>query len=197
MGLLKAFEVSSLGDEAELRERIEVLLPTTRAAVEQAARRDFFWHSRQRIVVDGPGSDRLLLGRMGIWPLHEVYSLEVSGQQVEAGDYVVYGDVGEIRLVEGARIGSIFPAGVQNIVVTADWGYEQVPLGVTEAQARLTAARVLAEASGESMNVAQLRIGDYSVRYASDGRYAGAIKSFVEGAHEALEAYRPIWMAAV
>ncbi len=197
LALLGAFDLTSIGDETAQRDRIEELLPTTRAAVDQAAQRDFFWHAEDEIVVDGTGTKRLLLGTLGIWPLRTVHSIAVSGLAVAESDYVVYEDTGEVRLVEGARLGASFPAGVQNISVTADWGYEQVPLGVTEAQARLTAARVLAEAGGESLNAAQVRLGDYSVRYASDGRYAGVIERFVEEAQTALEVYRPMWLGAV
>jgi hypothetical protein len=81
--------------------------------------------------------------------------------------------------------------------VTLDWGYPQVPPEVTLAQAKLTAAQLLAEAAGEKITAASVQIGDYAVRYAPAGKYAAIIASLVQEAQALVQCYRRIGMRVV
>ena len=54
-----------------------------------------------------------------------------------------------------------------------DWGYEQVPGDVSLAQAKLTAAQLLAEAAGETISAERVALGDWAVTYATADRPGG------------------------
>ena len=45
---------------------------------------------------------------------------------------------------------------------------------------------ILAEAAGEAAQTAAVRIGDYAVRYAREGKYGAVIERLTTEAHEAL-----------
>ena len=195
--LLVGYDLSRIGEEAAVGERIQQLLSITRQAVDKAADRDFFWHADDQITIDGSGTERLSLALLGVVPIATVQQIQIAGSTVPAADYVVYGETGEIRLKPAASIGSYFPAGLQNISLTLDWGYSEVPAEVAMAQAKLTAAQILSEAAGETATAAALRIGDYAVRYAPDGQYGAVIERFMQEAHQALRPYRGVGMAAV
>ncbi len=197
LALLVGYDLSRIGDSPAVNDRIEQLLGTTRQAVDTLAGHDFAWHADEQITVDGSGTARLSLAPLGIVPLSAVQQIAISGREVPADDYVVYGQVGEIRLRPSASIGSYFTSGLQNIELVADWGYSQVPGEVSLAQAKLTAAQVLGEAAGETRQTATVRIGDYAVHYAREGKYGGVIQHFTEEAAAALRPYRGIDMAAV
>ncbi len=195
--LLAGYDLSRIGDTQDVDERIQTLQPMTAQAVDRIAGHDFRWHADERITVDGTGSDRLSLASLGIVPLAQVYQISISGQQVPADDYVVYPQVAEIRLKPSASIGTNFPGGLQNIELLVDWGYGQVPAEVSMAQAKLIAAQILAEAAGETSQTAAVRIGDYSVRYAREGKYGAVIERLTQEAHDALYPYRGVGMAVV
>ncbi len=195
--LLAGYDLSRLGESQDVDDRIQALLAMTTQAVDRIAGHDFWWHADEQLTVDGPGTDRLALASLGIVPLAQVYQINIPGHQVPADDYVLYPQIGEIRLKPSASIGAIFPAGLQNIELLVDWGYGQVPAEVSMAQAKLIAAQILAEAAGETSQTAAVRIGDYSVRYAREGKYGAVIERLAEEAHEALHPYRNIGMAVV
>jgi len=195
--LLAGYDLSRIGDSEEVDDRIRGLLPVTGQAVDRIAGHDFRWHADEQITVDGPGTARLSLAPLGIVPLAEVYQITISGDEVPAGDYVVYPQVGEVRLKPSASIGSIFPSGLHNIELIVDWGYEQVPAEVSMAQAKLVAAQILSEATGETGQTASVRIGDYAVRYAPDGKYGTVIERLTQEAGQALRPYRGLGMAVV
>lgn len=195
--LLVGYDLSRIGDDPAVAERIQQLLSLTRQAVDQAADHDFLWHADDQIVIDGSGTDRLSLAPQGIVPLVAVQQIQIAGRPVSATDYVVYEQTAEIRLKPGASIGSYFPAGLQNISLTLDWGYEQVPAEVAMAQAKLTAAQILAEATGPTATAVAVRIGDYQVRFAPDGQYGAVIQQLIQEARQTLQPYRRMGMAAV
>ena len=195
--LLVGYDLSRIGDEPAVVERIQQLLSVTRQAVDTAAGRDFLWHADDQITIDGSGTDRLSLAPQGVVPIAAVQQIQIAGRAVPAADYVVYGQIGEIRLKPAASVGSYFPAGLQNISRDLDWGYAEVPAEVVMAQAKLTAAQILSEAAGETATAAALRIGDYAVRYAPDGQYGAVIQRLVEEAQQALQPYRRVGMAVV
>ncbi len=195
--LLVGYDLSRIGNQEAVTERIQQLLSLTRQAVDKAAGRDFLWHADETIILDGSGTDRLSLAPQGVVPIELVQEIQIKGRSVPAADYVVYGEIGEIRLKPSASIGSCFPAGQQNITLTLDWGYAQVPADVVMAQAKLTAAQLLSEAAGETATAAMLRVGDYAVRYAPEGQYGAVIQRLMQEAHQALRPYRGLGMAAV
>ena len=195
--LLAGYDLSRLGDSQAVNERIQDLLGATRKAVDTLAGHDFAWHADDEIAMDGSGTDRLALAPLGIVPVSTVQQIAISGQDVPADDYVLYPQVGEIRLQPTASIGNCFPSGLQNITLVLDWGYAEVPAQVSMAQAKITAAQVLAEAAGEASQTAAVRIGDYAVRYAREGKYGAVIARLAEEAAQALRPYRGMGMAVV
>jgi len=195
--LLTGYDLSRIGASQDVDDRIQSLLAVTVQAVDRIAGHDFRWHADEQLTVDGSGTDRLSLTPLGIVPLARVYEISISGRQVPADDYVVYPQIGEIRLKPSASIGTSFPSGLQNIELVVDWGYAQVPAEVSMAQAKLIAAQILAEAAGAAAQTAAVRIGDYAVRYAREGKYGAVIERLATEAHEALRSYRNIGMAIV
>jgi len=130
-------------------------------------------------------------------PVAAVLEVRVDGVALPASDYVVYAPGGEIRLAATAALGKRFPPGAQNVAVTLDWGYLQPPPEVGLAQAKLTAAELLAEATGETASTESVTLGDYAVRYASGGKYAVVIRRLLEDAAQLLRPYRRWKMRAV
>ena len=195
--LLVGYDLSRIGDDQAVAERIQQLLSLTRQAVDQAAGHDFLWHADDQIIIDGSGTDCLSLAPEGVVPLAAVQQVQIAGRPVSTTDYVVYKQTAEIRLKPGAGIGSYFPAGLQNISLTLDWGYAQVPAEVVMAQARLTAAQILTEATGPTATAVAVRIGDYQVRFAPDGQYGAVIQQLIQEARQTLGPYRRMGMAAV
>jgi len=191
--LLAGYDLSRLGDAQAVAARRGALLPMTRQAVEAAAGHDFFRHSGEMLALDGSGTDRLSLVAAGRVPLLGVEAVSVGGQALAPGSWVVYAQAGEIRLAGGAR----FPVGQQNVSVTLDWGYAQPPAEVGLAQAKLTAAEILAEAMGEAASAQSMALGDYAVRYAAAGQYGAVIRRLVAEARELLRPHRRVGMRAV
>lgn len=195
--LLVGYDLSRLGDQEAVAERLAQLLPLTRRAVDSAAGHDFFWHGEDTVVLDGNGQDRLNLLEAGTVPLHQVQQVTIAGQVVPTEDYLVYEQRAEIRLRSGASVGAYFPTGQQNVTVTVDWGYPQVPADVALAQAKLTAAQLLSEVAGEKVSASGMRLGDYSVRYAPAGKYGAVIQALVQEAQELLRPYRRMSLRAI
>jgi hypothetical protein len=202
--LLRGYDLARLGDAQALADRIGELLPITQQAVETQAGRDFVWHGGDTVVLDGSGSDRLSLVEAGTVPVAAVDQVCLQGRLLPGNErvlpasaYVVYPQAGEIRLLRGAGGGERFPRGRQNVSVTLDWGYEQPPVDVGLAQAKLTAAEVLAEATGETATAQSLTLGDYAVRYAAEGQYGAVISRLVAEAGELLRPYRRFKMRAI
>lgn len=196
LALLVGYDLSRLGDEEAIGQRLEVLLPATRQAVDALAGHDFLWHADETVVLDGNGRDRLSLLEAGTAPIVAVHEVAIAGQVVPSKDYVVYGQRAEIRLRPDAPT-SRFPEGLQNVAVTLDWGYPQVPEEVALAQAKLTAAQLLAEAAGEKAGAAEVRLGDWAVRYAPEGKYGAVIAGFAREAEATLRRYRRLSLRVV
>jgi hypothetical protein len=195
--LLVGYDLSRVGDAQAVAGRTAALLPVTRQAVEALAGRDFLWHGQDTVTLDGSGTERLSLTAAGTTPVVAVDEVCLHGRVLPEKDYVVYKQAGEIRLVRQALVGGRFPKGRQNVAVTLDWGYEQPPAEVGLAQAKLTAAELLAEATGEAATAQSLTLGDYAVRYAAEGQYAAIIRRLQEEAQELLRPYRRWGVRAV
>ncbi|MFQ6133529.1 MAG: hypothetical protein ACE5R4_15910 [Armatimonadota bacterium] len=203
--LLLGYDLSSLGDDTVLSERIEQLLPATRAAVDRAAGRDFELHQGDSLTVDGSGHSWLFLFRYGRVPVVQVSSVVVNGETVDPNRYVVYDREGYLRLVEdrtsffanpAGGSAPAFPKGVQNVTVSLDWGYDPAPDDIVLAQAKLVAAELLAQAGGGmSGGVESQKIGDYSVTYGAQGAYAGVVARWLDDVRRTISEYRRLGLA--
>lgn len=187
--VLHGYDLSGYGDTAELAERIEELLPQTAGMIETCAGRDFRLHAGETVRLDGQGTDRVWVTQGPVKRPVQVRGLRVSGATVDAEAYHVYAETGLMRLKPGAGPAA-FPVGVQNVEVELDWGFAEPPTEVALAQAKLTAAEVLAEVGGEGGAVQETRIGDYAVRYAAEGRYAAGIERLCAEAQAIARRYR-------
>lgn len=195
--LLAGHDLSRLGGEEAVEERIRELLGPTRAALDAQAGRDFLFHADDEALLDGSGTDRVSPAQWGLHPVERVHGLWVDGAQVPEGDYATYGLEGTIRLRARGRLGGRFPAGVQNVVVALDWGYPAPPAEISLAQAKLIGAQMLSEAAGAQGSVSSVRLGDYAVSYDAGGEHAGVIARWVLDAQRAAERYRAVRLAAV
>ncbi len=200
--MLAGYDLSRLGETVVVEERMQQLLPVTKRSLDTAVGHDFLWHGNDTVILDGNGRDRLSLLETGRAPLAAVLELIVNGMVVPAEDYVVYPQRGEIQLRPGpggagASLGGRFPVGQQNVQLTLDWGYPQVPGDVTLAQAKLTAAQILAEAAGEKISAAEVRIGDYAVRYSASGKYGAVIEGLAREAQALVRGYRRMGIRVV
>lgn len=194
--LLAGYELGdALGAEA-LRDRIAGLLASSREAVERYAGRDFMWHERDELRLDGSGTDRLMLGEAGVRPPAEVHAVTVGDVELDEGEWAAYPELAMLRLTSQARL-RVFPRGVLNVGVVVSWGFEVVPEAVRRAQAKLAAAEILGAAGGEAGGVTATRIGDYAVTYGREGRHASAVCRLCSEAREALAGYRVMRLRAV
>ncbi|MEA3400639.1 MAG: hypothetical protein U9R79_05270 [Armatimonadota bacterium] len=195
--LLRAYDLSDWGSEEELTGRIAGLLGETRAAIDSAAGRDFLLHADETVHVDGTGTRVLLLGPLGLTPVVSVESVSVDGAELEADEWLLYPEETAIVLAASSDLGSRFPEGRQNITIVLDWGYEQTPADVRTAQAKLTAAELLARMTGEEGGVESVSVGDYSVSYGSAGRFAYSVRRLVAEANEVVARYRRLDFCAI
>ena len=196
LGVLAGYDLSPFAETEALEKRIRELLPISRSMAEACAGRDFLWHSEETVLMDGSGTDRLLLDGTGVAPPAQVGEVRVGGMLVDPEYWKAYPDIGIVRLTGDAPLRR-FTAGAQNVALVADWGYQEPPADVKLAQAKLTAAELLAELGGEGGAVQETRIGDYTVRYAEGGRYAAGVRTLCEAAETTLKRYRPVRMRAV
>lgn len=197
LSLLRAYDTSEWGAEEELLLEVAEMLAGTRAAIESAAGRDFFLHADETVLLDGSGTRVLLLAPLGLTPVVSVQSVAVNGRALASGDWLFYPDEAAIVLAAGSALGQRFPEGSQNVEVTLDWGYEATPGDVAAAQAKLTAAELLAAYTGEQGGVEALSLGDYTVRYGSEGRFTHSIRRLITEAREAMTRYRRLDFCAI
>ena len=189
--LLTCFDLSTLGEESDIRATIDGLLATTKAQTDSVAGRDFGVHSHEIAVTDGAGHDCLFLFRLGYRPLISVNEMLVDDGAVPPGDYAVYSEQGYIRLKPTASWGTQFPKGVANVEIDLDWGYATPPAEVVAAQAMLTAAQLVARVSSAgSGGTVSRRLGEYAVTYAEEGPYAAGINRWLDDVAAALAPYR-------
>ncbi|HEY3398682.1 MAG TPA: hypothetical protein VGM19_13585 [Armatimonadota bacterium] len=191
--LLVGYDLSGLGPAETVSLRLKQLLPLTRAAVHDTAGRDFEQHTGEELLVDGSGTARLSLLEQDRAPLQRVAEVSVGGTALPAEAYTVYARAAELRRAGGA----MWPRGDQNVRIVCDWGYAQTPPPVLLAQAKLTAAQLLAEAAGETISSASVTLGDWSVRYAPGGKYGSVIERWLREATEVLRGYRRVGVRAV
>lgn len=194
MRLLAGYDLSALGDQAELVAHVRELLPGAKAAVDAEAGRDFLFHVDEEVTCDGSGSDRLSLASVGVRPIGTVHGVVVAGRGIDEDEYAVYGAEGVIRLQPTCSLGGSFPRGIRNVTVSLDWGYETAPGEIALAQARLVSAQLLAELAGDKGSVQSVHLGDYSVSYSAGGEHATVIGRWLEDAARAARSYRPLRM---
>lgn len=193
MDVISAYE---LEDDETVRERIRRLLNQTKSALDTVAGRDFLRHENETKLLDGSGTRTLTLAGHGVHPPVEVSGLSVNGRSIESWQWRYYPSANSLRLRADACLQS-FPEGVQNIRIELTWGYEQPPDDIARAQAKLTAAELLSDLGGDAEAVEALRLGDYSVRYSSGGRYGADIARLVDEARQTARKYRGPGMVSV
>jgi len=196
MKVLAGYDLSAFGAEAELLTRVRELLPLTKGMVDTCAGRDFGWHGDETVWLDGTGTDCVDLAEASVAPPVVVREVQVDGQTVAATQYRAYAQTGLVRL-KPRSAPATFAAGLQNVAVALDWGYEATPADIALAQAKLTAGELLAELGGEGGAVQETRIGDYAVRYAAGGRYAEAVARLCQEAELMIRRYRRVRIVAV
>ena len=113
---------------------------------------------------DGDGTDTLLVRQ---WPLLSVASLyddplRVFGAatQIAATDFAIYANQGMIRLD-----GRVFSVGIQNVKVTYEAGYADIPEDLQQAVVELVADRFR---NKENQGIRSLAIGSYRVDYGEE-----------------------------
>lgn len=193
---LSAYDVAAWGGPEKLVARTRALLHATRQAVDTEAGRDFWHHSTRHIAIDGTGTKVLSLSGAGIAPPAEVEAVAINGQQIDSSQWRYYQSAHSLKLIPTATVGA-FTAGVQNVTITAAWGYATPPADIALAQAKLTCAQLISELSAEMQAVTALSIGDYSVHYNSAGRYGADIARLVCQAREIIRRYRAMHIASV
>jgi len=196
LALLSAYDVDNWGGQTALSERIYQLLPPTRQAVDTQAGRDFFYHEDEEIAVDGSGARGLSLCEAGIYPPVVIFSVTISGTLLDGSEWGYYPSANSLKLLPTASVQS-FVAGVHNIVIHLDWGYESPPGDIAMAQAKLVAAQLISELSAESQAVQALSIGDYTVRYGTEGRYGADIARLISSAKQTIAKYRAMKMVSI
>lgn len=197
LALLSAYETDEWGTQEDLLVEAAQALAPTRSAIESAAGRDFFLHADETVLVDGTGTRVLLLAPLGLTPVVAVDSVTVGGRELDEDEWLFYPDEAAIVLAASSRLGRRFPEGSQNVEVTLDWGYEVTPSDIAAAQAKLAASELLAAHTGEQGGVEAVSLGDYMVRYGSDGRFAHTIRRLVAEAREVCARYRRIDFCAI
>jgi hypothetical protein len=111
---------------------------------------------------DGDGSDIVLLDQR---PVISVSALSEDDDPVDADDFVVYPELGIVRLKSG-----VFGRGARNVRVAYRAGYETIPADVEQGAIEWVAAmhRGCGESAGRE--VSSERVGDYAVTYERDAR---------------------------
>ncbi|MCD6361111.1 MAG: hypothetical protein J7M38_09620 [Armatimonadetes bacterium] len=197
LALLEGHDLSEWGDEAALRLRATQLLGPTKSAIDSAAGRDFMLHADATVTLDGSGDRSLLLSPLGLIPVVKVDRVSIEGKELAPGEWLLYPEEACIVLAGGYGGAARFPAGDQNVELVMDWGYEAPPSDIVMAQAKLAAAELLAMTSGDRDGVEAVRVGDYSVRYGSSGRFAHTIRRLALEAAEAVARHRQVDMCAI
>jgi len=180
--LLATYDLSELGEEAEVESRIARLIEVTRSQIEAECNRDFHLHYLDTVKIGGTGNERLVLEEVPILFVREVRS---AGEVLKSEDLVVDGSLGLIVKKAGE-----FPVGVENVEVQVTWGYVTPPADIAYAHAKLVAAELLAQLQGESGGVESTKIGDYQVSYEAGGRFAQQVERFKSEAYRTLALYR-------
>lgn len=125
---------------------------------------------------DGDGTDTLIVRQ---WPLLSVASLyddplRVFGAatQIATTNFVIYANQGSIRLD-----GLVFSVGIQNVKVTYEAGYADIPEDLQQAVVELVADRFR---NKENQGIRSLAIGSYRVDY-GDEELPSEIKGVLDG----------------
>lgn len=110
---------------------------------------------------DGDGTDVLTVAH---WPIISVASLYDdpdrlfgAGTLIAPADYVIYKDQGKIQLD-----GLVFARGLQNVKVTYDAGYAEIPPDLQQAVCELIADRFR---NKEHQGLRSLSVGAYSIGF--------------------------------
>jgi len=133
---------------------------------------------------DGDGGDVLLLNQR---PVAQVFALSQDGAEIEGDDFVVYPELGMVRLKSG-----VFGRGARNIYAGYRAGYEAIPGDVEQAAVQWTAALYQARGAAGGRVITSERVGDYAVTYDD-----GEVESMPVGVRAMLDPYRVIFARPV
>ncbi len=135
------------------------------AAIESYCGQQLYAVMGDKLTLDGIGGRRLFLPEL---PVTAVTEVVVDGATLTEGDDYKLGQWGILW-----RIGARWPAGIQNIEVTYDHGYETIPDIIaavcTRSAARSYQAGLRAAEMAGVPGVQGTTLGDYSVQYGSEG----------------------------
>jgi hypothetical protein len=123
---------------------------------------------------DGDGGDSVLLDQR---PVTEVFALSDDGVEVGADDFVVYPELGVVRLRSG-----VFGRGARSISVNYRAGYEAIPGDVEQAAVQWAAELYQGRGAAAGREIKSERVGDYAVTYdgADDPGMPGQVRAALE-----------------
>ena len=177
---------------------IDRWLVTARKQIDRWAGIDFVLHEDVDIVVDGMGQQHLPLGQYGFRPLIDMTALTIEdGTAADVTDYVLDEWVGMVRPDYDFLGYTLFPRGNLNIALTISWGYDGPPDDIVDANAMLTAARMLPLVGASDLaqpgalgGIQVLEFGEVTVRQYEQGRYSPLIKQYNEEALRIAKDYK-------
>lgn len=153
-------------------EEVEAALRTSKSIIDNWCGQEFESQENGTRYENGNDGDVIVTG----YRISRIISLTVNDNLIPATSVILRpGDIGEIGLKSGYR----FTRGFQNVVITADIGWSEVPAPVAEASAHLAAMilnRQLFSGRPELPELQSESLLDYSRR-----RYtASEIKGIIE-----------------
>lgn len=174
-------EITDATHDALLQEFIDRLS----AWVESYCGRTFAQAAYADELHDGDGTSRLVVKQRPIVSVASLFD-DIdrqfgAGTQIDAEDFVVYPERGEIRLD-----GLVFAQGLQNVKVTYTAGFSQIPLDLQQAVIELIADRFR---NKEHQGIRSTGIGAFRVDY-DEAEIPAEVKSV-------LHRYRDTRIAAV
>jgi len=123
---------------------------------------------------DGDGTDSVLLNQR---PVTEVFALSDDGVEVAAEDFVVYPELGVVRLRSG-----VFGRGARSVYVGYHAGYDAIPGDVEQAAVQWAAELYQGRGAAAGREIRSERVGDYAVTYddAEDPGLPGDVRAALE-----------------
>jgi hypothetical protein len=123
---------------------------------------------------DGEGTDSVLLNQR---PVTDVLALSDDGVEVAADDFVVYPELGIVRLKSG-----VFGRGARSVYVGYHAGYDAIPGDVEQAAVQWTAELYQSCGAAGEREIKSERVGDYAVTYdrAEDSSVPAEVRAALE-----------------
>lgn len=111
---------------------IKALLDEATSLIDRYTNRDFAHHENETASIDGNGRDSIQLPRQ--WPIIEIHSIEVGGNELPEDEYRVKPGRNLSDWNSGIieRKNSVWPEGWENIEIELDWGFEETPPAIDD-----------------------------------------------------------------